>query len=196
MQRVLFSRVGLEDERVGLQGRQTYGKAASLSFDRGDGELSLVHLDDLFGQVEADSRAVFVDLLVRRGAVVLVEDEGQLLLADAAPGILDTDIGIEHLGGLLADADRHQHAPAPGREFQCIGEQILKDRLHADTVEHEDVADFKIKVKDLALKFYTLEATVGTANVGQSKSFDKLLAQILSLSKAEQSVILRKVVNG
>lgn len=72
---------------------------------------------------------------------------------------------------------------------------INKSRVPKDWTD-EDVADFKIKVKDLALKFYTLEATVGTANVGQSKSFDKLLAQILSLSKAEQSVILRKVVNG
>ena len=72
---------------------------------------------------------------------------------------------------------------------------INKSRVPKDWTD-EDVADFKIKVKDLALKFYTLEATVGTANVGQSESFDKLLAQILSLSKAEQSVILRKVVNG
>lgn len=72
---------------------------------------------------------------------------------------------------------------------------INKSRVPKDWTD-EDVADFKIKVKDLALKFYTLEATVGTANVGQSKSFDKLLSQILSLSKAEQSVILRKVVNG
>ena len=72
---------------------------------------------------------------------------------------------------------------------------INKSRVPKDWSD-EDVADFRVKVKDLALKFYTLEATVGTANIGQSKSFDKLLAQILSLSKPEQNVILRKVVNG
>ena len=72
---------------------------------------------------------------------------------------------------------------------------INKSRVPKDWSD-EDVADFKVKVKDLALRFYTLEATVGTSNLGQSKSFDKLITQILSLSKAEQNVILRKVVNG
>lgn len=60
----------------------------------------------------------------------------------------------------------------------------------------EDVADFKVKVKDLALKFYTLEATVGTTSNGINKNFEKLLNELLTLSKPEQSVILRKVVNG
>lgn len=72
---------------------------------------------------------------------------------------------------------------------------INKSRVPKDWSD-EDVADFKVKVKDLALKLYTLEATVGTANIGQSNKFEKLIAQILSLSKPEQSVILRKVVNG
>lgn len=72
---------------------------------------------------------------------------------------------------------------------------INKSRVPKDWSD-EDVADFKVKVKDLALRFYTLEATVGTSNLGQSKSFDKLITQLLSLTKAEQSVILRKVVNG
>ena len=72
---------------------------------------------------------------------------------------------------------------------------INKSRVPKDWTD-EDVADFKVKVKDLALKFYTLEATVGTVNYGQSKSFDKLITRILSLSKPEQCVILRKIVNG
>ena len=72
---------------------------------------------------------------------------------------------------------------------------INKSRVPKDWSD-EDVADFKVKVKDLALNFYTLEATVGTANIGQSNKFEKLIAQILSLSKPEQNVILRKVVNG
>ncbi len=72
---------------------------------------------------------------------------------------------------------------------------INKSRVPKDWSD-EDVADFKVKVKDLSLKFYTLEATVGTANVGQNKSLNKLLTEILSLSKAEQRVLLRKVVNS
>lgn len=72
---------------------------------------------------------------------------------------------------------------------------INKSRVPKDWND-EDVADFKVKVKDLALKFYTLEATVGTTEIGNSKSFDKLLSQILSLSKPEQNVILRKVINS
>lgn len=71
---------------------------------------------------------------------------------------------------------------------------INKSRVPKDWND-EDVADFKVKVKDLALKFYTLEATIGTINIGNSKKFDKLLSQILSLSKPEQNVILRKIVN-
>lgn len=72
---------------------------------------------------------------------------------------------------------------------------INKSRVPKDWND-EDVADFKVKVKDLALKFYTLEATVGTTEIGNSKSFDKLLSQILSLSKPQQNVILRKVINS
>ena len=72
---------------------------------------------------------------------------------------------------------------------------INKSRIPKDWSD-EDVADFKVKVKDLALKFYTLEATVGTTNTGINKNFEKLLNELLTLSKPEQSVILRKVVNG
>jgi hypothetical protein len=60
----------------------------------------------------------------------------------------------------------------------------------------EDVADFKVKVKDLALKFYTLEATVGTVDTVNSEGFERLLSNVLLLSKPELNVFLRKVVNG
>lgn len=72
---------------------------------------------------------------------------------------------------------------------------INKSRVPKDWSD-EDVADFKVKVKDLAIKFYTLEATVGTTSNGINKNFEKLLNELLTLSKPEQSVILRKVVNG
>ena len=69
---------------------------------------------------------------------------------------------------------------------------INKSRVPKDWKD-DDVADFKIKVKDLALRFYTLEATAGTTNVGNSKTFEKVLKQLLELSKPEQNVILRRL---
>lgn len=72
---------------------------------------------------------------------------------------------------------------------------INKSRVPKDWSD-EDVADFKVKVKDLAIKFYTIEATVGTTNLGISKNFDKIIKQLLELSKAEQNVILYKIVNA
>ncbi len=71
---------------------------------------------------------------------------------------------------------------------------INKSRVPKDWND-EDVADFKVKVKDLALKFYTLEATVGTTQVGISKNFEKVLKQLQELSQAEQCVIMHKIVN-
>ena len=72
---------------------------------------------------------------------------------------------------------------------------INKSRVPKDWSD-EDVADFKVKVKDLALKFYTLEATVGTADNGNSEGFEKLISKVLLLSKPELNVFLRKVING
>lgn len=72
---------------------------------------------------------------------------------------------------------------------------INKSRVPKDWSD-EDVADFKVKVKDLALKFYTIEATVGTSEIGISKSFEKVLKQLLELTKPEQNVIVRKIVNA
>ena len=72
---------------------------------------------------------------------------------------------------------------------------INKSRVPKDWSD-EDVADFKVKVKDLALKFYTIEATVGTSEIGISKSFEKVLKQLLELTKPEQNVIVRRIVNA
>ena len=71
---------------------------------------------------------------------------------------------------------------------------INKSRVPKDWSD-EDVADFKVKVKDLALRFYTLEATVGTASDALDEKFESMLNELLALSKAEQNVILRKIVN-
>ncbi len=70
---------------------------------------------------------------------------------------------------------------------------INKSRVPKDWSD-EDVADFKVRVKELALKFYTIEAVVGTSYIGITKSFDRIIDQLLKLSKPEQSVILRKFV--
>ena len=72
---------------------------------------------------------------------------------------------------------------------------INKSRVPKDWSD-EDVADFKVKVKELALRFYAIEATVGNVEARVSKKVEGVLKQLLALSKAEQSIILRKVVNG
>ncbi len=72
---------------------------------------------------------------------------------------------------------------------------INKSRVPKDWSD-EDVADFKVKVKDLALKFYAIEATVGTVETVVSKDVEKVLKQLQALSKVEQSIILRRVVSG
>ena len=59
-----------------------------------------------------------------------------------------------------------------------------------------DVADFKIKVKELALKFTTIEATAGGSNVEIDNTTAKLLSQILKLSKPQKMVLIREIVEG
>lgn len=72
---------------------------------------------------------------------------------------------------------------------------INKSRVPKDWSD-EDVADFKVKVKELALKFYALEATVGNTKRGISKDFQKLLDKLLKLSKPEQNVVIRELANS
>ena len=72
---------------------------------------------------------------------------------------------------------------------------INKSRVPKDWSD-EDVADFKVKVKDLSIKFYTIEATAGKTEVGLSKDFEKVFKKLLELSRPEQNVILYKIANN
>lgn len=71
---------------------------------------------------------------------------------------------------------------------------INKSRVPKDWTD-EDYADFKVKTKELALLFMTLEATLGTSEKVVGEKYHKVLNSFLNLSKPEQMVLLRKVVN-
>lgn len=59
----------------------------------------------------------------------------------------------------------------------------------------EDYAGFKVKTKELALKFFVLESTVGTSEIAVSENYHSTLNSLFNLSKAEQMVLLRKFIN-
>ena len=71
---------------------------------------------------------------------------------------------------------------------------INKYRVPKDWTD-EDYADFKVKTKELALKFFVLEATIGLAENTVSENYHSVLNSYLNLSKPEQLALLRKVVN-
>lgn len=79
--------------------------------------------------------------------------------------------------------------------IERIATFINQSRVPKDWSD-EDVADFKVKIKELALKFYVLEATVGSSQNTITANFNSVLADFLKLSKPEQFILLRKVVNG
>lgn len=72
---------------------------------------------------------------------------------------------------------------------------INKSRVPKDWSD-EDYADFKVKSKELSLKFAILEATAGVDEKFISKKYHSVLNSFLNLSKPEQMILLRKVING
>lgn len=78
--------------------------------------------------------------------------------------------------------------------IERISAYVNKSRVPKDWTD-EDVADYKVKIKELALKFHTLEATVGTSQDMITVAFDSVLDSFLKLSKPEKFIFLRKVVN-
>ena len=79
--------------------------------------------------------------------------------------------------------------------IERIATFINKSRVPKDWSDN-DVADFKIKVKELALKFTTIEATAGAKNVKPDGTLTKLLNQISKLSKPQRMVLVREIVGG
>ena len=75
-----------------------------------------------------------------------------------------------------------------------IATVINKSRVPKDWSD-EDYADFKVKTKELALKFFVLEATVGTDESSITPQYHYVLNNLLNLSKHEQLILLRKMVN-
>lgn len=71
---------------------------------------------------------------------------------------------------------------------------INKSRVPKDWSD-EDFADFKVKTKELALKFFVLESTIGAAENSTTKDYHKVLNSFLNLTKSEQMILLRKAVN-
>lgn len=71
---------------------------------------------------------------------------------------------------------------------------INKHRVPKDWND-EDFADFKVKTKELALKFSLLEATIGTKEGLTTKRFHSVLNSYLNLTKQEQMILKRKIAN-
>jgi hypothetical protein len=70
---------------------------------------------------------------------------------------------------------------------------INKSRVPKDWSD-EDYADFKVKTKELALKFFVLEATIGTNESFVTQKYHNTLNSFLKLSKQEQLILLRKAI--
>lgn len=79
--------------------------------------------------------------------------------------------------------------------IERIATFINKLRVPKDWSDN-DVADFKIKVKELALNFTTIEATAGESNTKIDNTTAKLLSQVLKLSKPQKMVLVREIVGG
>ncbi len=60
----------------------------------------------------------------------------------------------------------------------------------------EDVADFKIKLKELANSFLIIESTAGIAEIKFDKTMQDILSKLLKLSKNKQLLIAKKIING
>lgn len=78
--------------------------------------------------------------------------------------------------------------------IERIATFVNKSRVPKDWSDN-DVADFKVKVKDLALKFILIEATAGDAGVVDADVL-ALADKIQKLSEVQRKTLLRKVVNG
>ncbi len=80
--------------------------------------------------------------------------------------------------------------------IERIATFINKSRVPKDWSD-SDVADFKVKVKELALKFLAIESTAGDSTCEErlDETFNKLLTSVLQLSKAEKNILLRRIIN-
>ena len=71
---------------------------------------------------------------------------------------------------------------------------INKYRVPKDWTD-EDLANFKLKTKELAFKFSIIESTVGTNISIESKDCKNILNEFKKLSEIDKAVFLRNAVN-
>lgn len=77
------------------------------------------------------------------------------------------------------------------RIVTCInGERVPKDW------KDSDIAEYKAKIKELALKLQALEVVNGGTTYIITTDFSNVLSKILSLSKTEQLLLIRKIANN
>ncbi len=79
--------------------------------------------------------------------------------------------------------------------IERIATFINKSRVPKDWSD-EDVADFKVKVKELAIKFLALESTSGKITIVFDDKLNNLFKQLVELTQAEKNILLRRVING
>lgn len=79
--------------------------------------------------------------------------------------------------------------------IERIATFINKSRVPKDWCDN-DVADFKVKVKELAFKFIMIEATAGDAGTEPDGVVLKLIDKIRQLSDLQKMTLLKTVVNG
>ena len=71
----------------------------------------------------------------------------------------------------------------------------VKWTLHKIEDDAKQIADFKLKTKELATKFFIIESVVGKTDSFVTEKFHLVLNDFFKLSKSEQNVFLRKIAN-
>ena len=59
----------------------------------------------------------------------------------------------------------------------------------------DDVAEYKLKIKEYAQKFLTIEATAGFGDYKMDITMQDVLSQLLNLEKSKQMAVIRKAIN-
>lgn len=59
----------------------------------------------------------------------------------------------------------------------------------------DDVAEYKLKIKEYAQKFLTIEATAGFGSYKMDVTMQDVLSQLLKLEKSKQMAVIRKAIN-
>lgn len=78
--------------------------------------------------------------------------------------------------------------------FRRIATFVNKYRVPRDWFDF-DVADYKLKIKEIALRINAIQSVVDGLRCSFSDSFKKLLEDVEKLSKPEKNILLKKIVN-